>query len=59
LAAAAAALPLARARGTWGIAAWGAALLAVALLPAPDAAALPLVLAVWATCAGLATRPAS
>ena len=50
LAAAAVVLPFARARGPWGIAGFGAGLIAVALLPAPAVAALPLVLAAWASC---------
>jgi predicted Ser/Thr protein kinase len=53
LAAAAAALPYARARGPWAVAAFGAAFLAVALIPVPGVPAAPLVLAVWATCAVL------
>jgi hypothetical protein len=56
LAAAAAALPFARARGIWPIAGLGAALMALALLPAPTVAAAPLVLAAWATCTVLALR---
>jgi hypothetical protein len=51
LAAAAALLPYAARRGPWALAAWGATVLAAALLPAPELAAAPLVLAVWATCA--------
>jgi hypothetical protein len=53
LAAAAAALPYARARGPWGIAVFGAAFLAATLLPAPGIPPAPLVLAVWITCAAL------
>jgi serine/threonine-protein kinase len=49
LAAAAALLPHARSRGPWGLAAWGGALLAAALLPAPEVAAAPIVLATWVT----------
>ena len=56
LAAAAAALPFARARGIWPIAGLGAALMACALLPAPTVAAAPLVLAAWATCTVLGLR---
>jgi hypothetical protein len=56
LAAAAALLPAARARGLWGIAALGAALLAATLLPVASVAAIPLVVAVWATCLFLALR---
>jgi hypothetical protein len=53
LAAAAAALPALRARGPWGIAGLGATLLAVLLLGAPGAAALPLVIGVWLLCLAL------
>jgi hypothetical protein len=56
LAAAAAALPYARARGRWGAAVLGAALLAGTVLAAPSAAAWPLVLCAWATAAVLAWR---
>jgi len=56
LAAAAAALPLARRRGPWGIALLGGGLLAGVLLAAPDIAALPVVLGTWALCACLAWR---
>jgi hypothetical protein len=56
LAAAAALLPFARARGPWYIAALGAAMLPALLLPVPDVAAIPLVLCVWATCAAVAVR---
>ena len=54
LAAASIALPFARERGLWTIAALGAGLMAFALLPAPTVAAAPLVLAAWGTCAVLA-----
>jgi len=50
LAAAAALLPLASARGRWAVAGLGAALVAVLLLPAPEIAALPVVLGAWALC---------
>ena len=50
LAAAAAALPRLRAHGPWGLAALGTGLLAVLLLGAPGAAALPLVAGVWLLC---------
>ena len=53
LAAAAALLPAARRRGTWGIAAYGAALIAVLLAAAPHADPVPPVLSAWATCIGL------
>src|SRR5438132_935115 len=56
LAAAAVALPFARERGPWGIAALGAGLIAVTILPAPSVAAAPLVVAAWATCTVLALR---
>ena len=56
LAVAAAALPFAARFGNWGIAAFGALLLAALLLPAPAVAALPVVLCAWATCAILAAR---
>jgi hypothetical protein len=51
LGAAAVLLPYAAARGPWAVAAWGAGTLAALLLPAPGIAALPLVAAVWITCA--------
>jgi len=57
LAVAAAVLPAARARGQWGIAGWGAGALAVTLLAAPEVAALPFVLSLWATCLLLAGLP--
>jgi Protein kinase domain len=57
LAVAAVLLPLARARGPWWIAAWGAAVLAATLLAAPSVSALPLVLSTWATCVALAAVP--
>jgi len=53
---AAAALPYAAARRRWGVAALGAWLLAAPLLVAPHAAAAPLVVAAWLTCAALATE---
>jgi hypothetical protein len=53
LAAGAAALPFVRSRGPWTIAGFGAALLAAVLLAAPEVPPLPLVLAVWTTCAVL------
>ena len=54
LAAVAVALP--HARTPWRIAGLGAGALAAMLLAAPSAAALPVVLAVWLTCAGLVAR---
>jgi hypothetical protein len=56
LAAAAALVPVAKARGPWAIGALGAAFLAATLLPVPTVAAIPLVVAVWATCAVLSLR---
>jgi hypothetical protein len=53
---AAAALPYASGRGRWGIAALGAWLVAAPLLTAPHAAAVPLVVAGWLTCAVLAAE---
>jgi hypothetical protein len=49
-------LPAARARGLWAVAGLGAAFLAAALLAAPGVAAMPLVVAVWATCVAVAVR---
>jgi hypothetical protein len=54
LAAAAAVLPLVRPRGRWAIAAFGALFLAATLLPAPDVAPAPLVVAAWLMCTVLA-----
>ena len=56
LGAAAAVIPLAKARGLWGVAGLGAALLAATLLPVPSVGAIPLVVAVWVTGAVLALR---
>jgi hypothetical protein len=56
LAAVAVLLPYTRARGPWAIALLGAAFLAAALLAVPAVAAVPLVLAVWATCVTVAVR---
>ena len=56
LAAVAVLLPFARARGLWTVALLGAAFLAASLLFVPTVAAIPLVLAVWATCAAVAVR---
>ena len=50
---AAAAIPSVRRRGPWPIAVFGVATMAATLLAAPSVAALPIVLAVWATCAVL------
>jgi len=49
-------LPWARERGPWAIALLGAAFLATALLLVPGVAAIPLVVAVWATCVAVAVR---
>jgi hypothetical protein len=55
LAAATVAAPYARARGLWGIAGWGAAFLAAAVLaPLGAVSAFPLALWVWAGAALLA-----
>jgi Protein kinase domain len=56
LAAVAVVLPYVRGRGPWAVAGLGAAFLAAALLPVPEVGAIPLVLAVWATCAAVAVR---
>ena len=53
LALAAAAIPLVRGRGPWPVAGFGAAMLALTLLPAPEAAAAPLVVGTWLTCMAL------
>jgi eukaryotic-like serine/threonine-protein kinase len=55
LAAATLAIPFARARGLWGICAWGAGLLAASLLaPAGAVAAFPTVVWIWVATAFLA-----
>jgi serine/threonine-protein kinase len=56
LALAAAAVALPYARTPWRIAGYGAGTLAALLLVAPAAPALPLVAAVWLTCAGLVLK---
>ncbi|HSP73960.1 MAG TPA: hypothetical protein VLN26_16415, partial [Gaiellaceae bacterium] len=53
LALAAAAIPFVRGRGPWPVAGFGAAMLALTLLPAPEAAAAPLVVGAWLTCTAL------
>jgi hypothetical protein len=53
LAAAAALLPLARRHGLWGIAVFGAALLASSVLLAVHADPLPAVVTAWITCIAL------
>ncbi len=55
LALAAAVLPHAARRGYWALAAWGAGLLAVTLVPLADVHALPLVASTWLTCLALGT----
>jgi eukaryotic-like serine/threonine-protein kinase len=59
LAAGAAVLPYARKRGRWAVAGFGAALLALTLLPDPSVSALPLIVCIWATCAVLTLREES
>ncbi|MGZ4319186.1 MAG: protein kinase domain-containing protein [Gaiellaceae bacterium] len=59
LAAASVAIPFVAKRGLWWIAGLGAALIAGALLPAPSVAAVPLILAAWATCIVLAVKARS
>jgi hypothetical protein len=49
-------LPMARRRGLWPVAALGAGFLAASLLAVPGVAALPLTVAVWATCVAVAFR---
>jgi hypothetical protein len=56
LAAVAALLPIARARGLWAIAALGSAFLGAGLLAVPDVTAIPFAIAVWATCVAVAVR---
>jgi hypothetical protein len=53
-AALAVAVPLARARGRWGAAAFGAAMLVLTVLAVPPAHAAPLAVAAWLTAAALA-----
>ena len=50
-------LPHARNRGPWPIAGFGAAMLALTVLPAPGVPAFSLVAATWATCVLLALEP--
>jgi Protein kinase domain len=57
LAAAAAAVGTCRRRGPWGAAGFGALLAALTLSADPDAAALPLVAAAWASALLLAAEP--
>jgi eukaryotic-like serine/threonine-protein kinase len=56
LAAVAVALPFAHARGRWGAAALGGAMLAAAVLAVPSAPAVPLAAAAWLTAAAVALR---
>ena len=55
-AAVAAALPYAHARGRWGAAVLGGAMLAVTVLAVPSAPAVPLAAAAWLTAAAVALR---
>jgi eukaryotic-like serine/threonine-protein kinase len=55
LAAGALVLPYMARRGYWGISSYGAAVLAVSLLPAQDVAAVPVVVTTWITCVALGT----
>ena len=55
-AAVALALPFAQARGRWGAAAAGAAMIALSVLVVPSAAAAPLVVAAWVTALVVAVR---
>ena len=54
LAVAAAAIPLARRFGLWGLAGYGAATIAAGVLVAPHADPVPIVLTTWGTCVGVA-----
>ena len=54
---AAVALPYARARGRFAIAAYGVGTLAATLFLAPSVPALPLIVTTWVTCALLALEP--
>ena len=56
LAAVAYAVPLARARGRWGAAALGGAMLAFTILSVPSAHVIPLVAAAWLTAAAVVVR---
>ena len=49
-------LPFAQARGRWGAAALGAAMMAATVLAVPSAQAVPLVAAAWLTAAVLMVR---
>jgi hypothetical protein len=50
------AMPYARARGRWGVAGLGAAMLVLTVLVVPGAQAVPLTVAAWLTAAALALR---
>jgi hypothetical protein len=50
------AVPVARARGRWGVAGLGAAMLVLTVLAVPAAAAWPLVAAAWVTAAAAVVR---
>jgi hypothetical protein len=54
VAAAAAVLPAARARGLWGVTLFAAALMSAVVLAAPAASAVPAVISIWATFLALA-----
>ena len=51
-------LPFAQARGRWGAAALGAAMVALTVLTVPSARVLPLVAAAWLTAGAVAVRAA-
>jgi hypothetical protein len=55
-AAVALALPFAQARGRWGAAGAGAAMIGLSVLVVPSAAAVPLVAAAWVTAVVVALR---
>jgi hypothetical protein len=59
LALAAALLPSVRKKGRWGSVAFGASLIALALLPFPSVAALPVIAGVWITTLALVLLPTS
>ncbi|HKT45088.1 MAG TPA: hypothetical protein VJQ85_09815, partial [Gaiellaceae bacterium] len=50
------ALPYAHARGRWGAAVLGAAMLVATVVVVPSAPAVPLALAAWLTAAAVAVR---
>lgn len=55
---AAASLPLARRRGRWGSAVFGAGMITLALLPFPSVAATPVIASAWLTALALVVLPA-